>query len=102
MNAQCFLTKHDKQAKRLKKSLEHNQGMVEDYKKSLGESKAVRQSQDLHIANLNDLIKGLQDSTERTRAEGKDEGISEGRALGRKEMEEEMAKQLEERFNQGY
>lgn len=62
----------------------------------------MRQSQELQIANLNDLIKGLLDSTERTRAEGKDEGLTEGRALGRKEMEEEMEKQLEERYNQGY
>ncbi|KAI8568183.1 hypothetical protein RHMOL_Rhmol02G0177800 [Rhododendron molle] len=92
MSTQCYLTEHDKEMKKLKQSLEHNQGMVKDYKKRLGEPDPVRQSQELQIANLDDLIKGLQDSAERTRTEVKDEGISEGRALGRKEMEEEMAK----------
>lgn len=102
MSAQCYLSKHDKQTKRLKQSVEHCQSMADEYRKSLGESEAVRQSHELQIANLNDLIKGLQDSAEHTRAKGKDEGITEGRALGRKEMEEEMAIQLEERYNQGY
>lgn len=92
MSAQCYLTEHDRQMKLLRQSVEHNQGLVEEYKKSLEDSEAVRRSQELQITNLNDLIKGLQDAAEQTRAEGKDEGISEGRALGRKEMEEEMKK----------
>lgn len=96
MSAQCYLSEHDKKAKLVKQSVEHNQAVAEDYKKSLEQSKDVRQSQELQIANLNNLIKGLQDFAEQTKVEGKDNGLTEGRALGRREIEEEMKKQLQE------
>lgn len=79
MSAQHHLTEHDKKARLLRQSVEHNQGLAEEYKKSLEQSEPVRQSQELQITNLNDL-KGLQDSAERTRAEGKDKGLAEGKA----------------------
>lgn len=44
------------------------------------------------VANLNDLVKGMQDSAEKTRAEGKDEGLAEGRALDREEMRKKYGK----------
>lgn len=91
MRVQCYLTEHDKKMKRLQKSVEHNKNQADELKKSLDELKAARQRLEVQISNLNDLIKGLQDAVERTRAEGK--------AEERKEMEEELAAKLEERYN---
>lgn len=96
MSVQRYLSDHDKQSKLLKQKVELSQGTVEEYKKSLNHSEALRRSQVQQKATLNELIKGLQSAAEQTRAEGKDEGLAEGRALGRKEMEEEKKKQLQE------
>lgn len=41
MRAQCYLTEHDKKMKRLQQSVEHNQSVANDYKKSMGESEAT-------------------------------------------------------------
>ncbi|KAI8547723.1 hypothetical protein RHMOL_Rhmol07G0217800 [Rhododendron molle] len=101
MSDQYHLTKHDKQAKLLRQKVEASQNTTEDYKKSLEQSEELRQSQDITIANLNNLVKGLQDLVDRTRAEGKDEGFAEGRAQVMQEGKE-MKKQLQEQFDKGY
>ncbi|KAI8568390.1 hypothetical protein RHMOL_Rhmol02G0195100 [Rhododendron molle] len=101
MSVQCHLTKHEKQAKLLKQKVEVSQNTTEDYKKSLEQSEELRRSQEITIANLNDLVKGLQDSADQTRAEGKDEGFAEGRDQAMQEVKE-MKKQLQEQFDKGY
>ncbi|XP_058210090.1 uncharacterized protein LOC131322692 [Rhododendron vialii] len=102
MSAQLHLTEYDKKSKLQKQSVEYNKALAEEYKKGLEQSELVRQSLEVQVANQNDLIKGLQESTEQTRAEGKDEGLAEGRALGREEMKKEMEKEVQGQYEKGY
>ncbi|XP_058192111.1 uncharacterized protein At3g60930, chloroplastic-like [Rhododendron vialii] len=102
MSAQLHLTEYDKKSKLQKQSVEYNKALAEEYKKGLEQSELVRQSLEVQVANQNDLIKGLQESTKQTRAEGKDEGLAEGRALGREEMKKEMEKEVQGQYEKGY
>ncbi|KAI8571322.1 hypothetical protein RHMOL_Rhmol01G0110700 [Rhododendron molle] len=102
MGSQRHLIEHDKKEKLLQQKVELHQTSAGEYKKLLAQSEDTRRSQEITIANLNDVIKGLQDGAEQARAEGKDEGLTEGKALGRKEMEEEMKKELQAHYDKGY